>query len=199
MRGRRRIIAWADAQTLALYCRSSPIENEARESTPHLATICGCIETAKDGVRYKNGRTMPISAKRLMAASRIKGIRPSYILSSSMVASGQVRPDNVAAHHIVAAGDRRAVRSQNRLFGWHISINDTDNGVFLPRFKSTAVETLPNAIKHSGLHTEHYHLEVFARLSQVPRDFEHHERGRLVLRTIKQELIDGVFPFRKEA
>ncbi len=156
------------------------------------------IEQAKDGVRYKNGRTMPMSAKRLMAAARMKSIRPSYILSDNLVASGQTRPNEVAAHHIVAAGDRRATRSQKRLFGWHIAINDADNGVYLPRYKSTVVDSLPNASKHSGLHTGLYHLEVFARLVQVPAAFGSHERGRESLRLIKKELIDGVFPFRRE-
>ena len=68
------------------------------------AVVAILIEEAKDGVRYKNGRTMPISAKRLLAAARTKGIRPSYILSDNLVASGETRPDGVAAHHIVAAG-----------------------------------------------------------------------------------------------
>jgi hypothetical protein len=165
---------------------------------PKAAANSVIIEQAKDGVRYRNGRTMPMSAKRLMAAARLKSIRPSYILSDNLVASGQRRPDGVAAHHIVAAGDRRAIRSQRRLFGWHISLNDADNGVYLPRYKSTIVDSLPDATKHSGLHTGLYHLEVFARLVQVPAAFANQERGRESLRLIKKELIDGVFPFRRE-
>ena len=186
----------------------APVSNAVELSIAADATVSGAnpkaaanaivIEEAKDGVRYKNGRTMPISAKRLLAAARTKSIRPSYILSGNLIASGETRPDGVAAHHIVAAGDRRAVPSQKRLFGWHISINDRDNGVYLPRFKSTVVDSLPDATKHAGLHTELYHLEVFARLRVIPAAFANHEQGRESLRTIKKELIDGVFPFRRE-
>jgi hypothetical protein len=58
-------------------------------------------------------------------------------------------------------------------------MNDADNGVYLPRFKSTVVASLPTAHKHSGLHTELYHLEVFARLRRVPAAFANHEQGRI--------------------
>ena len=167
-------------------------------ANPKAAVNAILIEEAKDGVRYKNGRTMPISAKRLMAAARLKSIRPSWILASNLGAAGQARPDDVAAHHIVAAGDRRAVPSQKRLFGWHISINDADNGVYLLRFKSTVVDSLPKAHKHSGLHTELYHLEVFARLRRVPAAFANHQQGRDSLRAIKKELVEGTFPYRRE-
>jgi hypothetical protein len=165
---------------------------------PKAAVNAILIEEAKDGVRYKNGVTMPMSAKRLMAAAKLRSIRPSHILSGNLSAAGEARPDGVAAHHIVAAGDKRAVPAQKRLFGWHISINDADNGLYLPRFKSSVVPSLPKAHKHSGLHTALYHLEVFARLRRVPAAFAHHAQGRESLRAIKKELIDGTFPYRRE-
>lgn len=156
------------------------------------------IEEAKDGIRYKNGRTMPTSVKRLMAAARMKSIRPSYILSDNLIASGDARPVGVAAHHIVEAGDKRARPSQDRLWGWHISLNDADNGVYLPRFKSSVVDGLENAHKHSVLHTNFYRLEVFSRLRRVPAELEYSKQGRLALQTIKQELVNGTFPYRRE-
>ena len=53
--------------------------------------------------------------------------------------------------------------------------------------------SLPHAAKHAVIHTDLYHLNVLARLMPVPGDSP--KNGRLALRQIKQELIDGIFPY----
>jgi hypothetical protein len=49
------------------------------------------------------------------------------------------------------------------------------------------------ASKHAVIHTDLYHLNVLARLMPVPAN--NPQNGRLALRQIKQELVDGVFPY----
>lgn len=79
------------------------------------------------------------------------------------------------------------------LFRWNIGINDVDNGVYLPAHKNAMVASLPDASKHAVIHTDIYHLNVLARLMPVPSNSP--QNGRMALRQIKQELINGVFPF----
>jgi hypothetical protein len=125
-------------------------------------------------------------------------LKHSGILADNMTAAKVSRPTGVAAHHIVAWQVPRAFPSQELLFGWGIGINDADNGVYLPRFKSTVVDSLPHARKHSGLHTYVYHSEVYARLVDIPGEREHSDSGREALRGIKAELIAGTFPYLEE-
>jgi len=169
-----------------------------RTGNGHAAANELIIEAAKDKIRYKNGQTLRASAKRLMADAR-SNARHSVVLSRNMVASGQTRPVEVAAHHIVARKDAGADRSRKLLFGWGIAINDVDNGVYLPRWKKSKVPSLPNATKHSLVHTEQYHLEVLFRLNAVATSQgKNSQVARVALRTIKQELINGVFPYLPE-
>jgi hypothetical protein len=115
-----------------------------------------------------------------------------------MSAAGQWRPVDaaprtVAVHHVVAATDERAFESRKKLFRWGIGINDVDNGVYLPAFKKSSVSSLPTAVKHAVVHTDDYYVNVFARFMMIPNDGT--GMGRAALRQIKQELIDGVFPY----
>ena len=152
----------------------------------------------KAQIRYKNGVTLPTSAEKLLADARRKELKHSGILSCNMIASGQTRPERVAAHHIVSWQHGEAFASQELLFGWGIGINDVDNGVYLPRFKTTNVPSLPDARKHSPLHTFIYHSEVYGRLVLVEPARENEEAGRQVLRGIKTELVAGAFPYLEE-
>ncbi len=155
------------------------------------------LQQKKDELCYAKGRTVSGSAKVLLADARRKRAGHSAVLAANIVAAtGKARPDEVAAHHIVASGDRRAFRSQTRLFGWGIAINDADNGVFLPRNRKSVVPSLPDATAHSVLHTDRYYLEVYGRLRVV--DVEDRRAGRLELRSIKRELVSGEFPFRRK-
>jgi len=146
---------------------------------------------------YKNGFTLPVTAERLMAEAE-RTTRHSTKLTRNMKAAGQLRPTDaapkvVSAHHVVAATDLRADRSRIMMFRWNIGINDVDNGVYLPAYKNSMVASLSGASKHATIHTDLYHVNVLARLMPVPGNSPHD--GRLALRQIKQELINGVFPF----
>lgn len=155
------------------------------------------VKKKKREVLYKNGFTLPVTAERLMAEAE-RTQRHSMKLTRNMVAAGQVRPTDaapkaVSTHHVVAATDLRAERSRTMLFRWNIGINDVDNGVYLPAYKSSMVASLPSASKHALIHTDLYHVNVLARLMPVPNN--NPQNGRLALRQIKQELTNGVFPF----
>lgn len=157
------------------------------------------LEERKERIRYRNGKTLPASAKRLLADAR-RDVRHSVTLSRNLLVAGEQRPANVAAHHIVARRDQAADLSRKLIFGWGIAINDVDNGVFLPRWKRSVVSSLPKAIKHSVVHTERYHLEVLFRLDAVARlDPKNRQAGRQALKTIKSELVDGTFPYLPES
>lgn len=155
------------------------------------------IKKKKRETLYKNGFTLPVTAQRLIAEAE-RTTRHSAKLKRNMKAACQLRPvdaapKTVSAHHVVAATDQRALDSRTKLFRWGIGINDVDNGVYLPAFKNSIVPSLPNAVKHDSLHTNDYHVNVFARFVMIPND--NPSRGRLALREIKQDLIDGVFPY----
>ena len=164
-------------------------------SNPYEMRNDAIIQQKKDELCYSKGRTVSGSARVLLADARRTRARHNETLAGNMLAATRNgRPDEVAAHHIVASGDRRAFRAQTRLFGWGIAINDADNGVFLPRNRKSVVPSLPNATRHSILHTDRYHLEVYARLRVVAT--EDRKGGRLELRGIKKELLAGEFPFQ---
>jgi len=163
---------------------------------PNAAVNDVILEAAKAEVRYRNGVTLPANAERLLADARREGARHSTDLARNLASANIDRPKGAAARHIVAHGDSRAFPSQELLFGWGIAINDVDNGVYLPRFKKSIVTGMPDAIKHSVLHTGLYHLEVYARLVDIDQGAEHSQAGREALRGIKTQLLDGTFPYR---
>ncbi|WP_338845619.1 AHH domain-containing protein [Massilia sp. W12] len=107
--------------------------------------------------------------------------------------TGTPRPQYVAAHHIVARLAIDAHIARSCLFIWGIAINDADNGVYLPRFASSAVPSLPQALVHQTLHTGVYYLEVNLRLGRIRN--QPAQDGRLTLRKIKQEILSGIFPY----
>lgn len=168
------------------------------DANPIAAVNDVVLAATKAGSRYRNGVTLPAGAQRLLADARRKDLRHSSILARNMAAAGASRPAHAAAHHIVAHGDARAFPAQDLLFGWGIAINDADNGVYLPRFRSSVIDGAPHALKHATLHTGFYHLEVYARLVDIAPEREHSESGRAALRGIKAELSAGTFPYRPE-
>jgi len=152
------------------------------------------VEQAKERVRYKNGYTLPASARALYNDT-LRKVRHARILSTNLKKAhpGQPRPKEADAHHIVAQEDRRAVRSRGFLVNWGIGINDADNGVFLPRYAHTKITTLPDAPSHQVIHTDLYYLSVTMRLQIVAKDTV--EAGRGMLREIKSEIVAGKFPY----
>lgn len=154
------------------------------------------LEAQKSKIRHASGVTLPASATQLLADARRNDLKHSLILSYNMGEANIDRPKGVAAHHIVSRKPMRAHPSQMILFAWGIGINDVDNGVYLPRFAKTEVLSLPDALKHSKIHTGVYHLAVFDRLAEVRK--QPAGVGREVLRGIKAELVSGTFPYRPE-
>lgn len=142
----------------------------------------------------KQGMTIPMSAI-MLAMDADRKIRHSRTLTTNInkANKGQVRPDFTDAHHIVGRLDLRAARARDFLFAWGIGINDASNGVFLPRYVSSIVPSLPQASPHQNLHTDKYYLAVTMRL--IPIRAKDASIGRIALSTIKGELIAGIFPF----
>ena len=109
----------------------------------------------------------------------------SKVLARNLIAEGFNRPDNVAAHHIVAGTDVRAAEARQILKREGIDINEAVNGVFLPSSSKYAVP--PQAI-HSKVHTDAYYEKVNTRLRDAKPGTVANE-----LRAIGQELKKGTF------
>jgi hypothetical protein len=158
----------------------------------------------KAGVRYQNGETLSPLTEKMFLVSAIMELATtsdhSGTLARNMAAAGDPRPNGqVAAHHIVAWSAQAARRSRLLLFAWCIAINDKDNGVHLPSNKRARVKALPDATKHSIIHTTVYHTQVFLRLQQEARaNGKDTEVGRRALRNIKQKILNGTFPYLPE-
>jgi hypothetical protein len=158
----------------------------------------------KSGIRYQNGETLSPLTEKMFLTSAIMELATtrdhSAVLARNMAAAGDPRPrGEVSTHHIVAQSAQAARRSRLLLFAWCIAINDKDNGVHLPSYKRSRVKSLPNATKHSVVHTAIYHTQVFLRLQQEARtNGKNTDAGRRALRNIKQKLLNGSFPYRPE-
>ena len=153
------------------------------------------IEENKQRVRYENGITaLPMSAQELLANAQRASYNHRRKLSDNIVAeSGQARPKNACAHHIVALKDDQAEPSRKKLFDWGIASNDADNGVFLPRWANKKIKGYPKAPHHGPIHTEIYYSAVYARLRMVPKTEPTTGRSRLC--GIKSQLQVGAFPW----
>lgn len=137
---------------------------------------------------------MPATAEALQADAE-RRVRHSRTLGRNMRNANPTacKPDQVDPHHIVAQLDPRATEARTFLFNWGIGINDADNGVYLPRYRTSCVPSLPNAPNHQGVHTTKYYLavtQVLFAFSDQPK-----EAGRAALRSIRADLIAGIFPF----
>ncbi|HHG3448755.1 TPA: AHH domain-containing protein [Vibrio parahaemolyticus] len=119
---------------------------------------------------------------------------PTTRLASNLYAIAEPKPSpNHAAHHIIMGNGRVRAMTNARLqmFMYGIGINDSINGIWLPR--STAYKghyTTPKAPMHSRIHGDNYQRWV-GRLAVI-RNNESAFRARLV--TIKSQLKDGSHP-----
>jgi A nuclease family of the HNH/ENDO VII superfamily with conserved AHH len=174
---------------------------------PDMAYKLGNMEwmnEIKAGVRYKNGETLSPLTEKMFLASAIMELATtrdhSAALARNLAAAGEPKPSGeVSTHHIVAWNAQAARRSRLLLFAWCIAINDKDNGVHLPSNRRARVKTLPDAIKHSRIHTTIYHSQVFLRLQQEARtNGKDTDVGRRALRNIKQKILNGSFPYLPE-
>ncbi|MEN9868061.1 MAG: hypothetical protein RL748_3651 [Pseudomonadota bacterium] len=147
----------------------------------------------KTKIRYKNGETLPNSAINLLNDAA-RAARHSRILGSNLLHFDKnlKRPQDVDAHHVVAAQDAREIL----FFVWFIGINDAANGIFMRRFPSSMVAGLAKSPPHQGdgnIHTDLYYLTVFRRLDRVSD--KDATIGRATLRAIGAAIIAGTFPY----
>jgi hypothetical protein len=113
----------------------------------------------------------------------------SKILGENLEAVGKVRPDNSAAHHIVAGGSNNSYAEETRklLKKENIDINEASNGVFLPKNSKYIID---EASPHANIHTDIYYRTVYNKLSQVSSS-----KIRNELQLIAEELQKGIFPY----
>lgn len=152
------------------------------------------LREQKKRIRYKNGYTLPATAEALQMDAE-RRVRHSRTLDRNICKAnpGTSRSALMDAHHIVAQQDMRADAARKLLFNWGIGINDADNGVYMPRYRTSVVPSLPNCPDHQSIHTFRYFLTVTNALLDVSE--EPTQVGRDMLRSIKASLIAGTFPF----
>ena len=114
--------------------------------------------------------------------------KDSYVLGKNLEAAGYARPEDAAAHHMVASGSRNASAEQSRalLDKFGIKVNDAVNGVFLPDSNDSSA---PGA-NHRQLHTKKYYDAVLDRLQQAQSKQDAIE----VLNGIRDQLLRNRFP-----
>jgi hypothetical protein len=144
-------------------------------------------------VRYENGVTLPGNAKKLRADAA-RDVRHSRTLARNIKnATGDAKHAEADAHHVVAAGDKRARRARGFLFRWGIGINDADNGLYLPKKWSSQVPGAEDATAHEVIHTTAYHLAVTAKLALTKPSNQ--ATGRVTLRDIKFDILNNDFEY----
>lgn len=102
-----------------------------------------------------------------------------------MVKRGARQPGGTAAHHVVASTSKKARVARDHLERLGIDINDSVNGIFLPKNKST-----PNPGKrsvHSSIHTNRYYNTVSRRVVKARSKAE----AKAIIRRIKREAKKG--------
>ncbi|MCW3840482.1 polymorphic toxin-type HINT domain-containing protein [Micromonospora yasonensis] len=110
------------------------------------------------------------------------------ILAQNLSAANVVRPAETAAHHIVASGAKAAGPARAHLASLGVSINEAANGVYLPRFVSSANPL--GAAVHSTTHSPAYYAEVNRLILQTRTAQE----ARNVLAYIGRQLAAGPWP-----
>ena len=123
--------------------------------------------------------------------------RIQYRASTNLLAFFEgLKPDNVAAHHIVACTDWRAQVALQILLKWGIDPHDVANLIYLPRFvRHTPHSAMPRAYAHSKVHTQIGHENVVYLLRQADAAPGATKEDIIkALQDIGQDLQDGIFP-----
>lgn len=171
----------------------------SRSVAPSVAIAAGnqaILAKKKRTVLYKNGYTLPGMAAALLAAEAVSGIRHSSKLGGNIRKAnpGTKRPSETDAHHVVAAEASGAHVSRMLIFAVGIGINDPDNGVLLPRYKTTKIPSMPNASPHQHIHTDLYYANVVTELVGAD-DKSDSKEIRGILRSISRRLVQGQFVY----
>jgi hypothetical protein len=113
----------------------------------------------------------------------------SKVLGDNLEAVGKIRPDNAAAHHIVAGGENyiNAEAAREILKKADIDINEAANGVFLPKGSKYVID---ESIAHTKVHTHSYYDNLLIRLQNSSPN-----KIREELQRISEELLTGTFPY----
>ena len=148
----------------------------------------------KRAILYKNGYTLPGKAAALLAAEAVSGIDHSPKLGRNIAKNGKARADETDAHHVVASTAIAAQPSRTLIFSVGIGINDRDNGVILPREKTTRIASMPNASPHRHIHTSIYHTNVVTELYGAD-DTTDEKEIRGILLSISSRLVNGQFGY----
>jgi hypothetical protein len=111
------------------------------------------------------------------------------------------KPAYTAAHHVVPVFDRRGAIARKILRDFGIDLNDGDNGVFLPRYKTDVPHpNMKEAYAHSIIHTDFYYANVTSILqAEVAVSGTTKDDILEALKDIAQELKSGVFPIYAKA
>jgi len=112
----------------------------------------------------------------------------AQILDANMQTDGIVRPADTAAHHIVASTSPKAAPARAQLDSFGIDINDSDNGVYLPR--GSASSNPQGMAVHSRVHTNLYYDNVNEMMSWA----QNADQARDVLGYIRNQLQSGPWP-----
>ncbi len=154
------------------------------------------IAKKKREILYRKGYTLPGKAAALLAAEALSGIEHSQKLGGNIRKANPntSRPSETDAHHVVASEASGARVSRTLIFAAGIGLNDADNGVILPRFKTTKISSMPNASPHQHIHTDLYHANVVAELAGAD-DTSDSQELRGILRSISGRLVRGQFVY----
>jgi hypothetical protein len=85
-------------------------------------------------------------------------------------------------------------RRASTLFFVGIGINDRDNGVLLPRYKTTSISTMPDASPHQHIHTGTYYANVNREIFAT-QDRTDQKQIRVILKSIATRLQNGQFGY----
>ncbi|WP_281647590.1 AHH domain-containing protein [Parendozoicomonas sp. Alg238-R29] len=102
-------------------------------------------------------------------------------------------PDRVEAHHIIPSGDNRftlAATLRARLARAKVRIDDSDNGVWLPKTKRDRIPSTPHAVPHRNIHREGYYRFLTGLFSTEKNKI----MFRTKLNTVRNMLRNGDIP-----
>lgn len=158
------------------------------------------LTSKKRQILYRNGYTIPGKAAELLAAEAVSGIEHNEKLGGNIRKvelkknAEWKRISETDAHHVVAAEASAADFARKTIFFVGIGINDRDNGVLLPRYKTTSIATMPNASPHQHIHTGTYYANVNRELFAA-QDRTDQKQIRVILKSIATRLQNGQFGY----
>jgi hypothetical protein len=167
--------------------------------TGNLRTAHSLLDRVVDSTREEFQTTLREIKGNVSAELRRARRRARYRFKKSMGVYSGAKPKGVVLHHLVAGWDVRAENALRILLQFGIDPHGAANAAYLPRsVRHTPHPDMPNALAHSTIHTNSYHLNVFYMLREAATtpgatraDIEE------TLRDIARSLQAGAFPLDK--